>query len=250
MAPRLFLSCPQKKAWALFFLSFFCHLSFLSADVPVEAQSDFQKAVELKNAGDFNESEKFFRKALTFDPSNSQMHFELANLYVAAYDSGGGEAQGSPLVLQKAVRELEASAMFAPDFVPAQFNLGVVYKRLGEYEKAREQFRLILKQAPDPVPVLMQIAATYEGQTFFDEAKDYYLQALDIEPQNQEVRWALEELRQKKETARGDERMQTFDRWNQTAGSSYGGSAYYQINRTANSSYYQDGSSQNPFGQN
>lgn len=247
--PRLFLRS-QKKVWALFFLFSFFQFSSLFADIPLEAQGDFQKAVALRNAGDFSESEKFFRKALTFDPSNSQIHFELANLYVAAYDSGGGEAQGSPLTLQKAVRELEAAAMFAPDFIPAQFNLGVVYKRLGDYEKAREQFRLVLKKASHPVPVLIQIAATYEGQNFFEEAKDYYIQALDIEPQNQEVRWALEELKNKKESSHRDQRMQTLGRWNQMAGNSLGGSAYDQISRTANTSSYQDEGSQSLFRQN
>ena len=50
------------------------------------AQTAFYRGMLLKEEGKFEEAERFIKKALEFEPSNHEYHFELANVYALRYD--------------------------------------------------------------------------------------------------------------------------------------------------------------------
>lgn len=155
----------------------------------------------LKEEGNLEEAERFLKKALEFSPSNHEYHFELANVYALRYDEKSKKEKRAD-ALDAAARELEQAIMLNPDFLQAYFNLGVVYKKQGNYEKAREQFRHVLELDPNLVNAYMQIGAIYEEQGFFDEAKDEYLKAKDMDFGNPGIDSAIEDLQNRREEDR------------------------------------------------
>ncbi len=142
------------------------------------------------------EAENGLLSALENDPVNPDFRFELANIYAAHYDRwrerpGDERAQE---FLNRAAHQLEQVVMIRPDDVPALFNLGVIYKKRREYEKARAQFKKVMILDPQSIAARMQIGAIYEEQGFFNEARDAYLEAREIDFFNPEIRSAIEDL--------------------------------------------------------
>ena len=157
----------------------------------------FEEAVGLKNNGQLLEAEKKFKEALQLEPANPDYHFELANVYAARFDilrkSRAEEKTKEMLAL--ASDQLSQTVMLRPEHIPAHYNLGVLYKRAGRFEEAREQFKKVLALDPNSVNAIMQIGAVYEEQGFFDEARDYYQKAKTMNYGNPDIEGALEDLK-------------------------------------------------------
>jgi Tfp pilus assembly protein PilF len=103
--------------------------------------------------------------------------------------------------------ELEQAAMLRSDFLAARFNLGVVYKRAGEYEKARQELQEVLKLNPNSADAWMQIGATYEEQGFFDDAQDAYKKARDLDYTNPDIQTVMADLEERKQVYHEKESM-------------------------------------------
>ncbi len=167
-------------------------------DNPV--QSDYEEAMRLKQAGRLHEAESKLKSALDLEPANVNYRFELANILALRYDtlSESAKKESGFDLLKQAARELEQVIMYQPDFIAARFNLGVVYKRQGLYEKSREAFREVFEQDPKQVSALLQVAATYEEQGFLDEAKAVYEQAKELAYTDPDIQAALDDLNEQR----------------------------------------------------
>ncbi len=146
--------------------------------------------------GAVSQAERQFIKALEFEPANAEYHFELANVYASRYDAWKAlpNHPETQMWLEKAAGELEQAVMFQPDFEAALFNLGVVYKKMGQHEKARELFKKVLILNDKNAAAHMQIAATYEEQGFYDDAKDAYERARELDYFNPAIQTSLENV--------------------------------------------------------
>lgn len=183
-------------------ISMACFLIFNLTLFPSQAQAriqspTFQEAMRLRAEGRLEEAERYLLRALEESPRDPDYHFELANLYAAHYDEwqdqpGHPEAQ---YFLKNAAHEFEQAVMLRPDFIPALFNLGVIYKKQSRFELAREKFRQVLENDPQSVQAWMQIGSTYEEQGFFDEARDAYLNAREIDFYNPDIAAAMDDLK-------------------------------------------------------
>lgn len=185
--------------WLLILLSFQSPAYALSPGA-----GDFEAALEFKSQGQIYEAADHMKKAVNLDPSNADYHFELANIYALQRDefqNSGDEVQARKM-LEASAAELEQAVMYEPDFLAAHFNLGVVYKKLGKYEAAREKFRTVLEMDPEQLAAQMQIGATYEDQGFFDEAETIYLEAREKYFRNPDVELALNDLAQRRLAAK------------------------------------------------
>jgi tetratricopeptide (TPR) repeat protein len=181
-------------------------------DSAFEAKGAYQEALRYKESGNFPEAETWLRKAVELSPGNADYHFELANLYAIRFDvlnEKSKEERGGSY-LQLAAKELEQAIMIRSDAIPPRYNLGIVYKRQRLYEKARDSFREVLRRDPKQAAALMQIGSTYEEQGFFDEAKNYYEQAKELDGMNPNVQSALEELDQRKVQRSGDQQNRAY----------------------------------------
>lgn len=162
----------------------------------------YDQAVQLRSEGRLAEAEQALRQAVREDPQNAGYHFELANLYAAIHDQWRMSDRGERArqALQMTAQELEQVLAIDSSYLPARFNLGVTYKRLEQYEDAREELReaagLAASQGQKETQLraLMQVAETYEEQGFFDEARDTYGQARELDYYNQDIRNALDDL--------------------------------------------------------
>lgn len=194
------------------FFTAFLILTVLISALPVcvlgqedhPGQAYFQEGIRLREAKKYTQGAAALRRALEKEPVNSDYHLELANIYAAHYDAFGKYKTHSKAkeLLDLAAHSLENVIMLRPDDVAGHYNLGVVYKRQGEYEKAREQFKKVLEKEPDAPHAWMQIGATYEEQGFFDDAKDAYLEAREKDYMNPEIRDAIDDLKDLREEDR------------------------------------------------
>ena len=204
-----------KKSPALsVFMLFYFAASFLLAGPtptpsPGPAEQAFLKGIGFKESGRLTEAEGQIKRALELEPANADYHFELANVYAMRRDARAKFSKRDdpedPILAQTA-RELEQAVMLRPDFLAAHYNLGVVYKKQGRYEKARETFRRVLELDSRQSGALMQIGATYEEQGFFEDAESFYQEAREKDPANPDIVTALEDL--KRHEAQAYERSQ------------------------------------------
>lgn len=189
------------------FLLLFSLPLFAEESAPQQA---FQKGLELRNEGRYEEAESQFKRALEEEPSNADYHFELANLYAVEYDGALHEKENlrGRQFLESSARELEQALMIRQDFIPAEFNLGVVYKKLARYEDARCLFKQVLQSDPNSFQAMHQVAETYELQGFFDEAETVYEEARDRGMPPEEIQNALYELSQQRAASSRDHQSQ------------------------------------------
>ena len=187
-------------------LSLFLPLIFLALPVSLAADAKpnpvFEQALALKKEGRLGQAEAKLKEALQGDPSNPDVHFELANVLAMRYDDRRAENPEVKKMLKSMARELEQAIMARSDFLAAHYNLGVVYKRQKEFEKAREEFREVLKLDPTSLPAEMQLGAAYEDQGFFEEAKKGYERAREMDLNNPNIAAALEDLKRHEELAK------------------------------------------------
>ena len=146
-----------------------------SASPAGESDAAYQEAIKLREQGRFEDAEHQLLRALEEEPGNADYHFELANVYAATYDQWNQTAKSlAQKKLDQAAYEFSQVTMIRPDFVAAHYNLGVILKNRGDFEKAREKFRKVLELDSTSSAAWMQIGASYEAQGFFDEASDAY----------------------------------------------------------------------------
>lgn len=165
----------------------------LSAQTHAQAELYFQEASRAIQENRLEEAETLLKEASRLNPSDYRYHFELSNMYLARFD--GIEKQSTdPLAREtfyRAMNELERVQMLKPDFVAAYYNLGILKKKVGDYEEAREEFRKALKLEPQDPRILLQLGETYERQGFYEDARDLYKKALRDYPGDAKIQDAL-----------------------------------------------------------
>ena len=82
-----------------------------------------------KENGKYEDAEREFREAERISPQNGQVLLELGKLLLAR--GSLGEAQS----------RLEKAAAVMPDAATVHYQLGILYRRLGQTEKAQEHFQ-------------------------------------------------------------------------------------------------------------
>lgn len=180
-----------RGAWCVVLCTWFAATAPLLAQTRDEA---FHHALQLKEAGQLADAEHELKQLLQFNPTDADAHFELGNLYSMQYDNLSPKALSAPEKLSAAGREFLQASMLREDFLPAQFNLGIVLKRQERYAEARQVFKKILEKNPDQIDALLQIGETYERQGFFDEAEDAYREARQRNYSRPDVQDALDDL--------------------------------------------------------
>jgi tetratricopeptide (TPR) repeat protein len=83
-----------------------------------------------KESGEYEAAEKEYQKAEKLNPHNGQLMLEMGKLMIAR-----GE-------LEQARIRLEKAAEYMPDAPAVHYQLGILYRRLGQLEKAQEHLRL------------------------------------------------------------------------------------------------------------
>ncbi len=142
--------------------------------------------------------EREMRAKLGLEPGNADLYYRLSTVYAMLFDrTRKQKGNQSREWIVKSRDALEKVLMIRPEDKVAHYNLGVVYKRLAQMERAREELKKAIRLCnPDEDRYLLcaswlQIGSVYEEQGFFDEAKESYLKAREFDYGNQDIQEAL-----------------------------------------------------------
>lgn len=84
--------------------------------------------------------------------------------------------------LKKALTFLDVANQLKPNYAECLSQIGLVYYKLGDQNKALPYYEQSLAIGKGSVSALNNVAAIYFGQQNFAKARDYYEQALSIDP--------------------------------------------------------------------
>jgi tetratricopeptide (TPR) repeat protein len=143
-----------------------------------ELRTQFKKALDLTQAGQYDQAEAAYKEILTKAPSIPEVHYNLGYLYTQKKDWASAEA-----AFKKAL-ELK------PDYSEATVAMARVYQESGQTEKAAELMNKSAEGSTDP-KVLFNAAVFHlnAGQT--QEAMDDFLRAEAVDPQNAEIQYHI-----------------------------------------------------------
>lgn len=150
-------------------------------------------------------AERLLKERLGKEPGNPVYYLELADIYTALFDrTRKQKGKQSSSWLWKSGDALEKAVMLDPANQIARYNLGVVYKRQGQRERAREELKKLIRTS-DPMrdaPILfsawMEIGSIYAEQGFWDEAEESYVKAREYDYGNLDVQEALQMIQEKR----------------------------------------------------
>ena len=151
--------------------------------------------------------EREFKSKLGMDPGNADLYYRLSTVYATLFDRTRTQKGNQSLDwLVKSRDALEKVLMIRPKDKVAHYNLGVVYKRLAQMERAREELKKAIRLC-DPgqdayllCASWLQIGSVYEEQGFFEEAKESYLKAREFDYGNPDIQEALRDVDAKRKT--------------------------------------------------
>ncbi len=82
-----------------------------------------------------------------------------------------------------------------PEYPEALNNLGIIFVRLQDYEKAEEQFKTGIRLAPNNDQSYLNLARLYAMRSDREKAREVLQELLSVQPQNSGARQALDVLR-------------------------------------------------------
>jgi len=142
--------------------------------------------------------ERELKAQLGLEPGNPDLYYQLSAVYATLFDRTRTKKGNQSLEwIVKSRDALEKVLMIRPEDKVAHYNLGVVYKRLGQMERAREELRKAIRLCdPEEDAYLLcacwlQIGSVYEEQGFLEEAKEAYLKAREVDPENPDIQEAV-----------------------------------------------------------
>jgi len=154
-----------------------------------------------KTDGELIGMERELRAKLGLEPGNADLFSRLSTVYATLFDrTRKQKGSQSSEWLVKSRDALEKVLMIRSEDKIAHYNLGVVYKRLGQMERAREELRKAIRLCdPDrDVRLLcaswLQIGSVYEEQGFFEEAKEAYLKGRELDYENPDIQDAIRDV--------------------------------------------------------
>lgn len=143
-----------------------------AASTATTETEDFNLAVYLQRAGDFDTALMKYRAVLQKNELNVQARNNLGLLYL---ERG---------MLEEAVRELKHALTIDPAYARARTNLGVALMRQNQFDAAASEFGVVLAQTPRDVDALVNLALVETAGEDYARAKDLLIRALAIAPRN------------------------------------------------------------------
>jgi tetratricopeptide (TPR) repeat protein len=153
---------------------------------PGSAEIRAEMAALHMRQNDADAAEKAARDALSRDGQNIEAHRVLGLVYAAYAESATENAQEAkaPEFAKTAIEHLEkvAATPGGGTDTNVQFNLGRLYLRSGEHEKAIERLSSVLEQNPYSIQARLSLAQALGAAGRNDDAAEVLAAAVDDEP--------------------------------------------------------------------
>jgi len=133
-------------------------------------------------AGDWSGAEDLLRKALLSDPTWAEGYADLGVCLAR---------QGN---MNKARGHLLRALYIDPDSVTINYDLGVVYQELGEYENALSCFKAVVMRRPEDTEAFARMGQCAEELDHTHDATLLYARAVELKPDALEPALALARL--------------------------------------------------------
>ncbi|MBI4711569.1 MAG: tetratricopeptide repeat protein, partial [Candidatus Omnitrophica bacterium] len=165
---------------------------------PMAAQDPLGENLSGKTDVELIGMERELKTELGLEPGNADLYYRLSAVYATLFDRTRTKKGNQSLEwIVKSRDALEKVLMIRPEDKVAHYNLGVVYKRLAQMERSREELRKAIRLCdPEEDAYLLcacwlQIGSVYEEQGFLEEAKEAYLKAREVDPENPDIQEAV-----------------------------------------------------------
>lgn len=191
---------------------FVCPPAVAYQNAPDEEESLMMKDASVEDLAEKTDVEligveRELRAKLGHEPNNADLYYRLSTVYATLFDrTRKQKGSQSSEWLVKSRDALDKVLMLRPEDKVAHYNLGVVYKRLGQMERAREELKKAIRLCDPGQDVYLicaswlQIGSVYEEQGFWDEAKESYLQAREFDYGNEDIQQAIREVDAKRKS--------------------------------------------------
>lgn len=127
-----------------------------------------------------------YEKAVQFDEGNFLIHLRL----------GTGYARLN--MLPEAIEHLTRANQLNPEDMQSHYLLALIYSNQHEYDKAAQEYELILKRfaqtEPQNVEIYQYLGQLYYSQRKYDQAVTQFEKILTLEPNNADVMYMLGSL--------------------------------------------------------
>ena len=137
-------------------------------------------------------AEENYKKAIALDPKNPQEFVNLARSLISAADIYGAD---NPDLrqdrLNKAKTYLEESLKLKSDYAPAHFLLAAISMREGNTQEAIGRLELTKQMAPFDKGLVFQLGLIYYQNNQLDKAKGEFERAIGIDPNYSNARYFL-----------------------------------------------------------
>jgi Flp pilus assembly protein TadD len=130
------------------------------------------QAAEAQENGDNQKAANLYREACAAEPNDAGLAYRLSAML-----GDLGDLPGQRAALEQALKA-------DPNFVLAHYDLGYIWFRDGNNAAAEEQFRLVVKAAPDNARAWVTLAAVLATESRLPEAQQAVANALKLEPGN------------------------------------------------------------------
>lgn len=95
------------------------------------------KGFVYQKMGNFGKSITQYKKSISLDTNNAELHFNLAFVYDTLSET-------KQEYIQSAIKEYKVTLNYKKDYIDALINLGILYARMGQKEQARELWEKVL----------------------------------------------------------------------------------------------------------
>ena len=133
-------------------------------------------------AKDYEKSKEFFQKAIEFEPENSLLHYNLANVYAEVND------------FNNAIKEYKAAFLNGMNNAQICNAIGVLYMDNSRYTEAKAFFLRALSFEPENSECLSNYATLCQRTGNLKESEKCLLKAFELKNTNEQIALALANL--------------------------------------------------------
>ncbi|HDQ22916.1 MAG TPA: tetratricopeptide repeat protein [Candidatus Uhrbacteria bacterium] len=146
--------------------------------------------------------EENLEKLIELDPNNPDLYIDRALLNFGKYlliKEGQFEINDKEreilLLSQKIKSDLEKSIELKDDFILGYYNLGLYFEEFGDSEKALEKIEKAYSLDPSQKIIVLSLKKLYLNQDKVKQAQQVLAKYLEFQPEDEEVKAMLEELK-------------------------------------------------------
>jgi tetratricopeptide (TPR) repeat protein len=141
----------------------------LAPEAQAMADAAFERARDAESQGQWAQAERYYRQALTRNPTLAEAHNNLGNLHIRQQQ------------MSAAIGEFQAAMALNPNYAMVRNNLGSAYFLIGEEELAIQEFIAALRIDSTYVSPYYNLASLYARRGDVGQAVAFLTKALALE---------------------------------------------------------------------